>query len=98
MRDEALTLKLIDQVLITRGQVWSSQPLPLTHFLIMLELATRCHASTQQTPPTYNSSALDHQGSTPEPSGAASTQTIGNPIDFKNSAIKRYLDNIQEEQ
>ena len=30
-------------------------------------------ASKQQAPPTYDRSALDHQGSTTEPSGAAST-------------------------
>ena len=55
-------------------------------------------ASIQQAPPTYHSSALDCQGSTLEPSGAVSTQTIGNLIDFENSAIKRYLDNIWVQQ
>ena len=54
-------------------------------------------SASKQAPPTYIS-ALDHQGSAPEPSGAASTQTIGNPIDFENPAIKRYLDNIQQQQ
>ena len=78
-----------------QGSDWSPQPLPLSQFLIMLEISHQESASKQQAPPTYDSSALDHQGSTPEPSGAASTQTIGNPIDFENSAITRYLDDIR---
>ena len=40
-------------------------------------------ASKQHASPTYDSSALDHQGSTPEPPGAASTQIIGIPKDFE---------------